>query len=93
METIINQSVIYDQRIYEHRQATGKVVGRYDENFIILLDSPLRDGTKAVVVPSDAVKPLACHWCRDSKKVAATPVTLGQYKSGDIPQKECPYCK
>jgi hypothetical protein len=92
METIIDQPVIYDQRIYEHCKATGKIIGRYDLNLIILLDRPLRDGTKAVLVPSDIVHPLACHWCRDTKKVSVTPITGAQFESNDIPQKDCPYC-
>jgi hypothetical protein len=85
-----------DQRvIYEHLggDATGKIVGESGDQFIIELDRPLNDGTRATLVPSEAVRPLTCYWCRDTQKVYATPVTLGQYQSGDIPMVDCPCVK
>jgi hypothetical protein len=73
-------------------QRTGKITGESGENFIVTLDQQLRDGTKTVLVPSGSVRPLTCYWCRDTQKVYATPVTKGQMESGDIPEKDCPYC-
>jgi hypothetical protein len=71
-------------------QRTGKITGESGENFIVTLDQQLRDGSKTVLVPSGSVRPLTCYWCRDTKKVVATPVTGAQIKSGDIPEVDCP---
>ena len=73
-------------------QRTGKVVGHFSEYFIIKLDATLPDGETAVLVPADACKPLVCHWCRDSKRVADTPFTMGQHEADALPTKDCPHC-
>jgi hypothetical protein len=39
------------------------------------------------------VKPPACYWCLDAKRVAVTPFTTEQHDNGTVPVKECPYCK
>ena len=89
MEYSLDQNVIYEHLGGEF---TGKIVGQSGDYFIILLDQPLPDRTKAVLVPSAICRPLTCHWCRDTQRVAVTPFTLEQYNTNTIPMKECPYC-
>lgn len=74
------------------KRLTGRIVGEAGENFIVRLDIPLSDGTKAVVVPPAAAQPVACHWCRDEKRVWKTGFTLEQYEAGAAPQMDCPCC-
>lgn len=75
------------------KKFTGTITGHFSDNFLVKLDFKLSDGCTAVLVPADACRPLTCHWCQDSKLVNDTPFTMGQYESGTIPMKECPYCK
>ena len=89
MEYAIDQPVIYEYPLSGCR-GTGKIVGHSGEHFIISLDKPLRDGTRAMLVHSEVVRPLSCHWCLDTQKVYATPVTGAQIASGDIPKVDCP---
>lgn len=89
MEYSLNQAVAYE---HLGSRFTGKIVGQSGENFIVLLDFPLQDGTKAVLVPSGLAVPVSCYWCADTKLVAQTPLTGAQLESGDIPKKLCPYC-
>lgn len=91
MEYCANQNVVYEQ---DGKNFTGQIVGHSGGDFIVLLDKhqQLADGSRAVLVPSGIVRPLTCHWCQDTKKVYSTPITGAQLESGDIPQKECPYC-
>jgi hypothetical protein len=92
MEYTINQPVIYEH-LGGKLKFTGKIAGQSGEKtFIVRLDSPLRDGTKAMLIPSGLVRPLACHWCQDTKKVNVPSFTGAQAESGTIPQKDCPYC-
>lgn len=87
MEYASNQTVIYE---WLGKSFTGKIVGQNNPvNFIVLLDSPLHNGTRAVCVPSDIIRPLVCHWCQDTKKVNVQSFTGLE---SDIPQKDCPYC-
>lgn len=90
MSYSVNQNVIFDG------SCTGKALGTDFNSLdrtIVLLDRPLTDGTKAVSVPTGELKSVACHWCRDTTKVAVTPFTTEQYETNTIPTKECPYCK
>lgn len=105
MEYAIDQSVIFDSEemlrgklsneeyaaIFGTR-STGKITGHFSTNFIIALDIPLRDGTKAVLVPSAVCRPLNCHWCQDRKKLHAYSFTGGQSASDTIPVIDCAYC-
>jgi len=91
MEYAIDQPVIFDEHL-GYGELTGKITGHSGEDFIITLDQRLHDGTRTVLVPAAIVRPLACHWCRDTQKVAASPVTGEQIASGGIPQVDCQYC-
>jgi hypothetical protein len=89
MEYALDQNVVFEHGV---GSLTGKITGHFGDNFIITLDQKLDDGRETVLVPALAVRPLTCHWCRDSQKVYATPYTLAQAESGNIPTKDCPYC-
>ncbi len=94
MEYSIDQSVTFE---HWGSPLTGKIVGESGENFIVLLDHRLNngtkdDGTKAMLVPAGFVRPIACYWCADTKKVEGVPVTSAQIESRDMPQITCPYC-
>jgi hypothetical protein len=87
----IDQAVVFGK-------TTGKIVGKTflgiatTATCIVLLDQPLPDGTKAVLVPADDLRLLTCHWCLDTKQVADTPFTTERYNADAILMKECPYC-
>jgi hypothetical protein len=76
---------------------TGRVLGMTDHDvvddahYIVLLDQPTPEA-KAIIVHENNMRLLTCHWCRDTKQVAVTPFTEGQYNTNAIPTKECPYC-
>ncbi len=88
-EYSIDQAVVFDGK------TTGKVLGKVSSGsniYIIRLDQPQPDGTKAIVVHADDLRLLTCHWCLDTKQMADTPFTTEQYDTNTIPVKECPYC-
>ena len=92
MEYALDQDVIFEYG-KAAQTLTGRVTGHSGKSFIVTLDHRLRDGSKTVLVPAAIVRPLACHWCRDAKRVSATPIAEGQFESGDIPQVDCPLCR
>jgi hypothetical protein len=89
----IDQAVIFNG-------VTGKVLSKVahihgvavNDTYIVMLDQPQSDGTKAVITHADALRLLSCHWCRDTHVVAVTPFTTEQYDTNAIPTKACPYC-
>ena len=71
---------------------TGKIIGHFDDHFIVKLDQALPDGETAVLVHSDSCKPLNCHWCQDRKLTPVGSFTKGQADANAIPTEACPYC-
>lgn len=97
MEYAIDQPIVFSKWVCDSRgdreaTLTGRIGGHAGDSFIVLLDHKLEDGTRALVVHSESVRPLSCHWCLDTQKVAVTPFTIEQYETGTIPQAACPYC-
>ena len=105
MDYSLNQNVIFDsEEMFRGRlsdaefaaiagtRRTGKITGHFSDYFIVSLDLKLPSGEESVLVPAGACKPLACHWCRDAKRVGVTPFTMPQYESKTIPTMPCPYC-
>jgi hypothetical protein len=89
MAYALDQDVICE---YGGETFTGKITGHSGENFIVTLDHQRADGTKTVLVPALAARPLICHWCQDAQKVPAGSFTKEQSDSGCIPQIACPSC-